>query len=119
MAQTAQQRRARLLLQRDARLALELCVHLAQQLVSGALDLHADNREAEHGVTKQCRVKGHEVEGHRSLVEEGDVDAPPDGAAIGAIDTDDAPVLAVHHGGDGGGEGVGERMAGERKGGDK
>ena len=60
------------------RLALEPCIHLAQQLVSSALDLHADNGEAEHGATKWCRLRGHEVEGRRSLVEEGDVDAPPD-----------------------------------------
>lgn len=70
-------------------------------------------------MTKRCRLRGHEVEGRHSLVEEGDVDAPPDGAAVGAVDTHDAPVLALHHGGDGGRGGVRKRMAGERKGGYK
>ena len=65
-------------------------------------------------MTKWCRLRGPEVEGHRSLVEEGDMDAPPNGAAVKAIDTHDAPILAVHHVGDGGG--IGERMAGVRKG---
>ena len=55
-AQTAQRRHASLLLQCDVRLALEPCVHLAQQLVSSALDLRAENGEAEHEVTKQGRL---------------------------------------------------------------
>jgi len=41
------------------------------------------------------------------------------GAAVEAIDAHDTPVLALHHGGDGGRGGVDKRMAGERKGGDK
>ena len=85
------------------KLALEPCVHLAQQLVSSALDLRADNGEAEHGVTKWGRIGGHEVEGRRSLLEEGDVDAPLHGAAVEVVDTHDANVFIVHHGGDGGG----------------
>jgi len=39
--------------------------------------------------------------------------------AVGAIDVQYAPALALHHGSDGGQGGVDKRMAGERKGGDK
>ena len=87
------------------RLALEPCVHLAQQLVSSALDLRAENGEAEHEVTKWGRIGGHEVEGRRSLLEEGDVDAPLHGAAE-AVDTHNTNVLTVHNDGDRGGGGV-------------
>ena len=58
------------------RLALKLCIHLAQQLVDGALDLHGNDGEAEHEVTKRGRLgrggmKWKGVAALSRLVEEG------------------------------------------------